>query len=327
MTLHNAELIDSYGRKLDYVRISVTDRCNFRCTYCMPPEGVECIPHSEILRYEDIKFLCSVLADLGVNKIRITGGEPLVRRGLVSFLKELRLAMPAMKIALTTNGSLLAENATGLFESGINSLNISLDTIDAEKFSQITRGGNLQNVIKGIDSVINSGIENIKLNTVLIKGFNDSEIDNILEFANSRNIIPRLIEFMPLEKGIWSNDSFISAMDVLKCISDGGAWHLFEGKYGYGPADYYKNDKSGRIIGVITAVSQHFCANCNRIRVSSSGAMRMCLFSPVETQLRETIRSCDAEKLREMILNCAKDKPRSWSDVRNGHNHMSSIGG
>jgi len=322
-----AELIDSYGRKLDYARISVTDRCNFRCTYCMPPEGVKCMTHSEILRYEDINFLCGVLADFGINKVRFTGGEPLVRLGMTSFLKELKQTMPAIKIALTTNGSLLAENAVSLYESGIDSLNISLDTLDPEKFSHITRGGNLQSVINGIDSIINSDIKNIKLNTLVIKGFNDGDIDKILNFAESRKIVLRLIEFMPLEDRLWSDNSFVSGMDVLKHMPDGEAWHLCEGKYGYGPADYYKNDKSGHIIGIITAVSRHFCQNCSRIRISSSGAMRTCLFSPVETQLREMIRSRNAEKLKEMVLECVKDKPLSWNDVRNGHNHMSSIGG
>ena len=166
-------LIDDFGRHLNYVRISVTDRCNYRCKYCMPPEGVEFLDHSEIMRYEEITFLCGVLWELGVRKVRFTGGEPLVRRGLVSFLKDLNKEFPEMKTALTTNGSLLGQFADQLAGASLHSLNISLDTLDPVKFADVTRLGDLDTVISGIRAAVKAKIRNITANTVFIRGFND----------------------------------------------------------------------------------------------------------------------------------------------------------
>ena len=205
-----AVMTDDFGRDLNYVRISVTDRCNYRCKYCMPPEGVEYLEHSEIMRYEEISFLCSVFWELGVRKVRFTGGEPLVRKGLVSFLKELNREFPEMKTALTTNGSLLEEYAEGLAQANLHSLNISLDTLDPVKFAGVTRLGDLDRVISGIRAAVKAGLRNIKLNTVLIRGFNDGEIAALMNFAKRERVLLRLIEFMPLEDGVWNEESFIS---------------------------------------------------------------------------------------------------------------------
>jgi len=323
-----AELIDFYGRRLRYVRISVTDRCNFRCTYCMPAEGVTCLDHSDILRYEDISFLCGAFWDLGVRKFRFTGGEPLVRKGLVAFLAQLKKDFPDMKLALTTNAALLDRYAPQLADVGLHSMNISLDTLDPVKFAQITRVGSLASVITGIRAAVAAGIPNIKLNTVLIKGFNDGEIGDLLRFAKTEGVLLRLIEFMPLEDEVWSKEHFISGQEILRMLPGGGKWKAEKGAAAEdGPARYYVNEKAGDEIGIITAVSDHFCDNCNRLRVSASGKLRMCLFSPDEIPLAPLIRAQDKEGLTERILESIKGKPRCWEDIRDGKQHMSGIGG
>lgn len=321
-------LKDEYGRTLNYVRISVTDRCNFRCTYCMPAGGVECVSHCEILRYEEISRLCSAFWNLGVRKFRFTGGEPLVRKDMVPFLRELKGEFTDMKIALTTNASLLEPYAQELSDIGIHSLNISLDTLDREKFAAITRLGNLDSVISGIKSAVEAGISNIKLNTVLIRGFNDTEIYELLEFANKEKIMLRLIEFMPLEDSVWSRDAFISGSEILRMLPDGDSWQAEKsGLPEDGPAQYYSNMKTGRSIGIITAVSNHFCRYCNRLRVSASGNLRTCLFSPTEIALRDYIAKDDIGELENKIIESVKSKPKCWSDIRTGKLHMSGIGG
>ena len=211
------ELRDDYGRKLNYVRISVTDRCNYRCAYCMPPEGVKCLSHADILRYEDIKFLCRVFAGMGVGKFRFTGGEPLVRKGLVPFLKELHGELPGIKTALTTNASLLDEYSAQLAEAGIHSLNISLDTLDPEKFARITRIGTIDKVFAGIRAAKSAGIGNIKLNAVLIRDFNDHEIAEMLAFARREGLLLRLIEFMPLQDSVWTKIPLSAGRRSLRC--------------------------------------------------------------------------------------------------------------
>jgi cyclic pyranopterin phosphate synthase len=323
-----AELIDRYGRLLKYVRISVTDRCNFRCTYCMPEDGVECISHKSIMRYEEIDFLCDVLWDLGVRKFRFTGGEPFVRRDFVPFLKDLRERYSSMKIALTTNASMLAPYAAPLSEIGIHSLNISLDTLDPIKFKKITRIGNFDDVMKGIKAAKDSGIGSIKLNVVLIRGFNDGEISSLLEFASNNGLLLRLIEFMPIENEIWDEESFISGDEILSNLPGGGVWERMPSNgMDEGPAAYYKNSRSGHKIGIITAVSDHFCNKCNRLRISASGQLRLCLFSPEEIPLRELILKRDTEGLKRLILESIENKPRGWEKAGNGELHMSGIGG
>jgi len=284
--------------------------------------------HDEILRYEDISFLCRCFWDLGVRKIRFTGGEPLVRKDLLPFLEQLRNSFPDMKLALTTNAALLNRYAEGLSRINLNSLNISLDTLDAKKFMEITRIGTLGAVIKGIRAAVSSGIKNIKLNAVMIKGFNDGEVGALLSFAKREGLLLRLIEFMPLEDGVWNNNSFISGEEILKTLPDCESWRAEKsGGAEEGPARYYVNEKTGDSIGIIEAVSKHFCDSCNRLRVSAAGALRMCLFDERETPLRELIRSRDAEALREKILNSVSEKPRCWNDVRRGSRSMSKIGG
>lgn len=323
-----AEVIDSYGRHLNYVRISVTDRCNFRCTYCMPPEGVKGIDHNDIMRYEEILRLCMVFRELGVKKFRFTGGEPLVRKDIVPFLAKLRLQLPAVKIAMTTNGFLLEKYAQKLATVPIDSLNISLDTLNHDKFKRITRVDGIERVFSGIRAAVNSGIKNIKINTVLIKGFNDTEISQLLKFSAEEGVLLRLIEFMPLHNSIWNEKHFISSNDILAILKESGDWKLQNSvAFEDGPAKYYRNEKDGAKVGIISAVSDHFCSSCNRLRVSASGNLRTCLFSPQEFPMRELLANPDTTRLKEAILENIKNKPKCWKDIRTGKSRMSSIGG
>ena len=323
------ELKDTQGRRLNYVRISVTDRCNYRCTYCMPAEGIVWQDHAHIMSFEEILDLCRTLVSLNVRKIRFTGGEPLVRRGMVDFLLKVREQFPELKIALTTNASLLEEFSDKLKEVGLSALNISLDTLNPVKFKNITRTGDIEAVFRGIRAARNAGITGIKLNTVLIRGFNEEEIEGILQFAKKTEVLLRLIEFMPLGDDVWTSEKFISSSAILDMLSTFGRWDpdLSQATELDGPAAYYRNAETGLRIGIISAVSKHFCANCNRLRISASGKLRTCLFSGTEYPLLPYLRSGDLEQVRNRILQAVHEKPKCWQDIRDGSLQMSRIGG
>lgn len=327
-------LIDSQGRRIDYARISVTDRCNYRCVYCMPEDGVSTIGHDNIMRYEDIFLLCEVLEELGVRKIRFTGGEPLVRKGLVPFLIKFRETFPNLAIALTTNASLLSLHAEELAKVHLSGLNISLDTVDPRKFREITRMGEIKDVLEGIDAAIGAGIPNIKTNTVLIRDFNDDELMNIIHDTWSKGITPRLIEFMPLGDDVWNREKFISATEILAMLSHHGEWLRAssaptedETVFPRGPAKYYRELKSGKLVGIIEAVSDHFCSTCNRLRITADGKMKSCLFASSGTELLPFMREQDRDALKNEIVNGINLKPTKWEDLRDGKLRMSSIGG
>lgn len=323
-----AETIDVYGRLLNYVRISVTDRCNMRCIYCMPPEGVNLVAHEDILRYEEILQLCHVFKELGLKKIRFTGGEPLVRKGIGLFLIEAREQFPDMEIALTTNGLLLTNHLEELVKSNINSLNVSLDTLNSQKFFNLTKIDGLNLALDGIRQSLSHGIENIKLNTVLIKGFNDKEVPELLSFSKKEGVLLRFIEFMPLNDNLWSDKRFISASEITSILKKYGEWDKIEKKSPFdGPAKYYKNRETGQKVGIISAVSDHFCKSCNRLRVSATGYLKNCLFSDQDLPLRHLLDNKDNEALKNAILSYIKLKPECWKDIRKGDSNMSSIGG
>lgn len=326
-------LSDSCGRTLDYARISVTDRCNYRCVYCMPQDGVASLGHEDVMRYEEIIFLCGVLSELGIRKIRFTGGEPLVRKGFVPFLKHFRKSFPAMAVALTTNASLLARYAADLAAIGLSGLNVSLDTVDAGKFKAITRVGRIEDVFAGIDAAVRAGIRNIKTNTVLIRGFNDDELMDIVGYVWSKGASPRLIEFMPLGDDVWNSDKFISSAEILRILSRHGTWLPLDAEAResslppMGPAKYYREASGGRTVGIIEAVSNHFCASCNRLRFTAAGGMKICLFSPRETNLLAVLRAGDRDALRAALFDEMSFKPDRWESVRDGTLRMSGIGG
>lgn len=321
-------LVDSNGRKIDYVRISLTDRCNFRCVYCMPEDGVEWIAHSEIMRYEDVLFLLSELGKWGVKKARFTGGEPLLRKGLTGFLRDVRRGLPDMRIAVTTNGALLVRFAKELEDIGIAGINVSLDTLDKDKFREVTRGGDIGDVLSGIAAASKTSVQ-VKMNCVLMRGFNDCEIYNMLEFSERFSVLLRLIEFMPLDGEVWSKNRFISSAEVLEKL--GGGWKERKTEdisVPAGPARYYRNTGSGQVIGVISAVSDHYCASCNRLRITANGKLRPCLFSNFSIDLLPVLRSRDEKGLREIFERAISVKPKiGVLGGRDETRHMVQIGG
>ena len=321
------KLVDRYGRAIDYARISLTDRCNYRCIYCMPERGVKWIPHDQIISYEEVLFLIEWMFDNGIRKARFTGGEPLVRKGIFSFLRKVNEMVPDMKIALTTNGSLLVKYADEIRDLRLAGINISLDTRDEKKFARITRGGVLSEVLEGIDAVKEFGIP-IKLNVVLIKGFNDTEIPDMLDYATSGRMLLRLIEFMPLDEEVWTKDRFISPYEVINKISK---WEPIVVRdptsLPLGPAEYYINPL-GQKIGIISAVTSHYCGSCNRLRINSFGELRPCLFSNASLDLRPALISKDKEELTRIFTSALDMKPKIGVQQGAGESrHMVQIGG
>jgi len=291
------KLIDNLGREISYLRVSITDRCNYRCIYCKPEEQFEFIPHEEILRYEEIVEIIEEAVNLGVTKVRITGGEPLARKGVVDFIKKLKEIKKLEDISLTTNGFFLSEYAEKLKDAGLNRINISLDSLQEEKYKRITRGGSLERALKGIDSALKAGLLPIKINTVLIRGINDDEVENFVRLTLGRPLNIRFIEFMPSGEELKDNyrDKFISVLEIKESLAEKYSFRPIDINSGNGPAKYYQIKGGQGTIGFITALSQHFCKTCNRIRLTSEGKLRPCLFSNMEVDIKQAIRNAKAD--------------------------------
>ncbi len=299
-------LKDNFNRKIEYLRISVTNRCNSRCKYCMPPEGIKLKSHDEILSFEEITNIVSVFAKLGVKKIRLTGGEPLVRRGIVDLVKKISDIEGINEITLTTNGLLLKKYATKLKEAGLDRVNISIDSLDKEKYSLITCGSSLKDVFEGIEEAKKVGLEPIKLNTVLVKDFNDNEIEDLVNLTRDNNYDIRFIELMTIgDTSNWSKDRYLSNETVLKKIKD---LKPVIKKDKSSPADYYQIPGYKGRVGLINPISCGFCDNCNRVRLTSNGSLKLCLHSDEEYDLRKY--AYDKIKLEEKILEIIKEKPK-----------------
>ena len=290
---------------ITYIRVSVTDRCNFRCRYCMPEGKKEFIPHSEILRYEEIAEIVRVFAEFGVRSVRLTGGEPLVRKGIESLIYQLKEIEGIEEVSLTTNGFFLEEKAEKLKEFGLDRVNVSVDTLNPEKFSFITRSGegSLSKVLRGIEKAREVGLTPVKVNTVLIKGFNDSEVEDFVKFSADYGVEVRFIELMPVGGEFFSRENFIPASFVRE---------LLEKKFGrlepvktvkMGPAKSFRVGNTGAVVGFIPSVSQHFCSECNRVRLTSDGKLRLCLMSDREIDLKSLLRApgYSRELLRKTI--------------------------
>jgi GTP 3',8-cyclase len=307
-------LSDSFQRPINYLRVSVTDRCNFRCVYCMPEEGVTSIPHNLILTYEELLTIIRASAELGINRVRITGGEPLVRMGIVDFVRMVA-AIPGMKdVSMTTNGIYLAKYAADLKKAGLNRVNISLDTLRPEKFKNICRAikpeEGLAQVLAGIETSRQVGLEPVKINMVVMAGVND---DEILDFA--RKTIDdgwhvRFIELMPYTGHNGKTPAGLSYHDIKKRLNVLGKMEPYKHDKGNGPARYYQFAGAKGTIGFITAISEHFCVSCNRLRLTADGKMRPCLMSETMIDLREPLRSGISNgQLKELIQAAVKAKP------------------
>ncbi|MEK6790721.1 MAG: GTP 3',8-cyclase MoaA [Deltaproteobacteria bacterium] len=300
------KFVDGYNRKVDYLRISITDRCNLRCVYCMPPEGIELARTDEILRYEELLRIARIAAGHGVSKVRITGGEPLIRRGLVDFIGALSAIKGIDDLSLTTNGVLLKQYAGQLKSAGLKRVNVSLDSLRRERFHKITRGDNLSEVIAGIEEANQVGLTPVKINVVVIKGFND---DEILDFAMLTKTHPyhvRFIEYMPFDSQAgWQKDKCLSSRELQEMI--GRASPLLpisetSGCPNAGPARRFRFADGVGELGFISPVSDHFCGSCNRLRLTADGKLRTCLFSDDEIDLREALRNGSSDKAIEAIL-------------------------
>ena len=325
------KLTDSQGRTINYLRLSVTDRCNMRCFYCMPQEGVSKRQHESILSYEELLLIAETAVGIGIEKIRITGGEPLVRAGIVAFLEKLSSLHGLRHLALTTNGLLLEDMAEELRSAGVQRLNVSLDSLDRAVFHRITRGGDLDRVLRGLDAAVAAGFPPPKINVVIMRGINDGEILDFAEMTREHGNSVRFIEYMPVVKeNGWQRYS-VPGDEILRKIS--GKYTLEQvdkGPYA-GPSRDFRIPGGAGSIGIITAVSGHFCSECNRIRVTATGQAKGCLFSDVRTDLVRYLRPLDLEKLDQVLRGIVAGKPQRHSISCDGYAHrnltMSQIGG
>ena len=293
-----APLIDTFGRRHDNLRVSVTDRCNVRCFYCMPEHPVEFVPRSEILTFEEIERFVRITVRLGIRKIRVTGGEPLVRKGLPELVRMLAGIGGIEDLALTTNGLLLDRLAEPLYEAGLRRINIHLDTLDRERFQRITRRDELDRVLAGIEACRRLGYSPIKINVVAVKDLIEPDLAPMARFGREKGLEIRYIEFMPLDaQGIWQRDKVLFADEILARLSkEVGPLRPVEDPDPLAPAaEYVFADGVGRI-GVIRTVSDPFCRNCNRIRLTANGTLRYCLFALEETDVKRLLRSGASEE-------------------------------
>lgn len=299
-------LIDSFNRKIDYLRISVTDRCNLRCIYCMPRDGIDWVNHYKILSYEEIIWLVKYATEIGMCKIRITGGEPLVRKDVVNLIRRLSEIDDIMDLSMTTNGTLLSKYAKELKHAGLKRVNISLDTLNREKYRKITGGGRIEDVWHGIEKAQDAGLQPIKINVVIMRGINDMEIENFAELTmDNPYYIIRFIEFMSISKR-WEKRRFVSISEVKNRIK---SLFSIDSVPGSGPAYYYKLNGAIGALGFISPLSENFCSNCNRLRLTSDGKLRSCLFSDTEVDVRPVLRNDPTpEGIKDLFVAAIKNK-------------------
>ncbi len=294
-------LRDKYNRLIDYMRVSVTDRCNLRCIYCMPANGVKPFEHRDILTYEEIERIVRVAAGLGVKKIRITGGEPLARKGITHLISLIRNIDGVEDISLTTNGILLEKYAEALAAAGLNRVNVSLDSLRPERYREITRGGDITRVLRGIEKAESAGLAPIKINMVPIRGFNDDEIEEFASITLNKPYQIRFIEFMPIgAKDLWSEDRYIPSDEIKTVVKRLGPLIPVRMRR-MGPARYFRFENAPGVIGFISAISHHFCCDCNRLRITSDGKLRPCLFSETEIDLKPALRSLQSPESEKEI--------------------------
>lgn len=324
---------DTHGRTINYLRLSVTDRCNLRCGYCMPEEGVTPLRHEEVLSYEELLSVATAAVSLGVAKIRVTGGEPLVRRGIVDFIGRLAALPGTPEIVLTTNGLLLAELAPGLKAAGLARVNISLDTLRADRFLAITRREGLAQVRAGIEAAEKVGLTPIKINMVPLLGVNDDEVADFAGLTREHPWEVRFIEYMPVSSGLaYPPERRMPAAEIRAELARGGSLLPLDRNHASGPAQLFRYPNSRGRIGLIPAVSSHFCSDCNRLRVTADGRVRPCLFSDQEIDLRQHLRAgASPETLATLLAEAILGKPEGHriasTDFVPGRRRMHGIGG
>ena len=316
---------DSFGREINYLRISLTDRCNLRCEYCMPEKGVKKVSHNDILTLEEMYEIIKVFVDLGINKIRFTGGEPLVRLGAVDLISKISKLEGVNEIAMTTNGTLLETYADDLKKAGLTRVNISLDTLNMEKYRRITRGGDLNKALNGIKAAREAGLTPIKINTVLIGGFNEDEIPDLVNLTMGHQMDIRFIELMPIGEAVgFAKDKFISNSRVLETVPN---LISVEAEDRSSPARYFRLPGAKGKVGIINPISCKFCSNCNRVRLTSTGKLKSCLHSNREIELRDAIRNKEdiGSIIKEAIYS--KEKEHHLENDEFITRNMNQIGG
>jgi len=319
-------LLDPFGRVHTYARISVTDRCNYRCTYCMPAAGLDWMPRAHLLTYEEIARIVAALASMGVRRVRLTGGEPTIRRDIVQLVEKIAATPGIEDLSMTTNGHLFAKHARALADAGLQRINVSIDTLDRDAFRRITRGGDVERVLGGIDAALAVGMGPVKLNTVVIRGQNDDQIEPLVAHFADRpeQIVVRFIEFMPF-----------TAVDRLRHVPAAEIRERLQQLYtltpvpvvvGGGPGVTWRIEETGQRVGFISPITEHFCERCNRVRLQADGHLRTCLSREALPSLREVLRGgADDAELEQVI------RERLWGKVA-GHvgtfaGAMTSVGG
>jgi cyclic pyranopterin phosphate synthase len=331
------DLVDGYGRVHRDLRVSVTDRCNFRCTYCMPEEGMQWLPRSEVLTFEEIERIARVCVEqFGIDSIRLTGGEPTVRAHLpilVGKIAALRVGGdgPPVDVALTTNGATLRSIAGGLVAAGLRRVNISLDTLQRDRFIELTRRDELDHVLEGIDAAVDAGLAPVKLNAVVMRGRNDDEILDLATFGRDRGVVVRFIEWMPLDADErWRSDAVVSQAEIVSAID--AVYPLEPVSRGHQPAERFVYRDGRGEVGVIPSVTRPFCESCDRIRLTAEGQLRSCLFAVDEVDLRSLVREgASDDDLADAVRRCVAGK---WAGHMIGQvqfvrprRSMSQIGG
>ncbi|HQL01400.1 MAG TPA: GTP 3',8-cyclase MoaA [Smithellaceae bacterium] len=330
-------LHDTYQRTINYLRVSITDRCNLRCEYCRPKEGVSLKGHEDILSYEDILRVISAAVRMGLIKVRLTGGEPLLRRDFVDFVSRLAKIEGLQDISLTTNGILLENMAEAIYKAGLRRVNISLDSMNPDRYRKITRGGDLKSVLRGIAAAEKAGFSPIKINVVAIKGFNDDEVLDFARLAANKPFQIRFIELMPISEVNTATQGCFLPMSVLrnKIMEHYQLEPLGKKKFiSDGPAEIYRLSGGLGEIGFIHPVSSHFCATCNRLRLTADGKLRACLLRDEEIDLKKPLSaSCDDDVLQDLISQAILLKPAHHDldctdrHLKKCHRDMSDIGG
>jgi cyclic pyranopterin phosphate synthase len=311
-------MTDGFGRRIEYLRISVTDKCNLRCVYCMPLEGMEWLRRDELLSFEEITRIVEAMAPLGLRRVRLTGGEPLVRRDLPELVARLSAIPGIDDLSLSTNAVLLEEHAEALRDAGLNRVNVSLDSLDPERVDRIARRpGSYERIMRGLEAAERFGFRPLKINVVLMEGMNDDEIPAFAELTRDRPWHVRFIEIMPTGANLaLSEHRYLSCDEALARVRRLGRIEPVEGPTGNGPATYYRYPGAAGTIGVITPMSHNFCDRCNRMRLTAEGQLRPCLFGDLQTDLRAALRS--GQPLEPLIRDTLAVKPeRHWLERGN----------
>ena len=308
-------LVDKFGRVHRYLRVSVTDRCNFRCGYCMPTEGVEWRPRAEILTIEEIERLVTIFASLGIQKVRYTGGEPTLRKGIERLIEHAAMTPGITSVHMTTNGSALKKKAQTYRDNGLNGLNISLDTLQPNKFVELTGEDMLFRVLDGIEEALAVGFDSIKINVVAMKGFNDDEILDFVEMTRAKPVEVRFIEFMPFDNNGWNKASLLSYAEMLSTISSRYELTKLDTDTSAVGKEFSIEGHAGKI-GFVTSMTENFCSGCDRVRLTSDGGIKSCLFFPPHSNVRDAMRAgANDDEIAEVIRDTVSKKRKEHPDL------------